>query len=122
MPGTQLNLTAPERAMLVAPDRVARAAATVMVDARQRWILRQPREVRRSFALEVITRGGGDPIAQERWMLLQDDRVRHSYVREVLDGPPRTATRDDAPRWPAVAAGVGAAVAAMAAVVYLLTS
>ena len=108
--------------MLVAPDRVARAVASVMLDARQRWILRQPRAVRRSFATEVIVRGGGDPIAQERWMLLQDDGVRLSYVRDVLDTAPPSDMRDDPSRWPAVAAGVGAAVVAAAGVVYVLAS
>jgi hypothetical protein len=122
VPGTQLNLSGPERAMLVAPDRIARAAATVMLDASQRWILRQPRAIRQSFVAEVITRGGGDPIAQERWMLMQDDGVRHSYVRDVLDTAPRSDIRDDEPRWPAVAAGVAAAVAAVAGLVYLLAS
>jgi hypothetical protein len=122
LPGTQLNLSAPERAVLVAPDRVARAAATVMLDAQQRWILRQPRDVRRSFATEVVTRGGGDPVAQERWMLLQDDVVRHSYVHDVLDAAGPTPAGDRQQRWPAVAAGLGAAVTAVAGIVWLLGS
>jgi hypothetical protein len=55
----------------------------------QRWILCQPRAVRRSFVAEVVNREAEDPHAEERWMLLQDDAVRESYVREVLDAPVR---------------------------------
>jgi hypothetical protein len=123
VPGSHLQLSAPERAVLVAPDRVARAAASVLLDAEQRWLLRQPRPVRRSFALEVLSRGDGDPIAQERWMLLQSDDVRRSYVAEVLD-PRVQARRPDVPGppWPLVAAGAAGAAAAIAGVVYLITS
>jgi hypothetical protein len=91
VPATELNLTATERAMLSAPDPLARAAASMLVDEHQRWILRQPRAVRRSFLAEVVIAGGGEPLAQERWLLMQEDRVRHSYVRQVLDAEPRGA-------------------------------
>ena len=71
-----------ERTALLAPDRVARALAGRAPDARSAWMLRQPREVRRSF-VEVLDE---DDRAQEIWMLRQPDAVRESYVREVLGG------------------------------------
>jgi hypothetical protein len=55
-----------------------------VTDPRQRWMLRQPRPVRRSYAREVLGRPDEDRLA-ERWMLLQAESVRRSYVREVLD-------------------------------------
>jgi hypothetical protein len=72
------------RAVLLAPAAVARAIAQVDDDPERRWLLRQPREVRRSFVREVLDAGGGRE-AQERWLLLQPDAVRHSYVAEVVD-------------------------------------
>jgi hypothetical protein len=75
-----------ERRILLAPDRVARAAARVAADRRQRWMLLQPREVRESFAREAF--GQGDR-AEEVWMLRQPDAVRESYVTEVLRVPSR---------------------------------
>ena len=71
-----------ERSILLAPDRVARAAARYAADHRQRWMLLQPRAVRRSFALEAHGQGSK---AEEVWMLRQPDAVRESYVTEVLD-------------------------------------
>ena len=73
-----------ERQILTAPDVVARAAATAVTDPRQRWMLRQPRAVRRSYARECFGRPDEDRRA-EAWMLVQDDTVRHSYVAEVLE-------------------------------------
>jgi hypothetical protein len=73
-----------ERAVLTAPDVVARAAAHTVDQPEQRWLLRQPRAVRCSFVEDVIDRPG-DPNAAERWMLLQTESVRKSYVAEVLD-------------------------------------
>ncbi|MDX6641443.1 MAG: hypothetical protein QOF12_2454 [Solirubrobacteraceae bacterium] len=55
-----------------------------MTDPRQRWMLRQPRPVRRSYAREVLGRPDEGRLA-ERWMLLQAESVRRSYVREVLE-------------------------------------
>ena len=69
--------------MLVAPDAVARRAARVAPDAEARWILRQPRAVRRSFAAEVLGRDDRD-VREQAWLLHQPDDVRHSYVRDVL--------------------------------------
>jgi hypothetical protein len=72
-----------ERAVLLAPDPVARAAARRARRPEQSWMLRQPRPVRGSFARAV--RGASDARrAQEIWLLRQTDAVRESYVREVL--------------------------------------
>ena len=72
-----------ERRALLAPDRVARALSSRAPDARGRWMLKQPRYVRASFAREALD---GDDRALEIWMLRQADAVRESYVREVLGG------------------------------------
>ena len=74
------------RSVLRGPDALARAIAVTESDVERRWLLRQPRVVRRSFVTEVIDVGGG-PVQQQRWMLLQDEGVRRSYVAEVLDAP-----------------------------------
>ena len=104
-----------ERQVLTAPDVVARAAAAVAADREQRWMLRQPRDVRCSYADEVLGRPDEDERAEawmlrqpralrlsyleevvahqpdvppeQRWMLEQDDEVCRSYVREVLGDP-----------------------------------
>jgi hypothetical protein len=73
------------RAILLAPAAVAKAAALAASSAEERWMLAQPREVRRSYVENVLDRPN-DPKAQERWMLLQSDAVRRSYVEQVLDG------------------------------------
>jgi hypothetical protein len=73
-----------DRQILMGPDWVARAAAAAVTDPKQRWMLRQPRHVRRSYALEVLGRPDEDRVA-EKWMLLQPDEVRLSYVERVLD-------------------------------------
>jgi len=78
------------RSVLTGPDFVARPLAGAVGDPQHAWILRRPRELRRSFLEEVID--GGDD--QERWMLLQHDEVCLSYVEEVLerqDDPDRRA-------------------------------
>jgi hypothetical protein len=73
-----------ERAVLTAPDVIARTAARRVELPEQRWLLRQPRDVRCSFVEQVIDRPG-DPNAAERWMLLAPQVVRKSYVADVLD-------------------------------------
>lgn len=78
-----------DRSILMGPDWMARAAAAAVKDPRQRWMLRQPRHVRRSYASEVLGRPGEERLAEE-WMLLQPDPVRHSYVAEVLRARPPT--------------------------------
>jgi hypothetical protein len=79
------------RSILLAPGPVARAAALGANTREQRWMLAQPREVRRSY-VEAVLDAPGDLHAQMRWMLAQPDVVRHSYVRRVLahdpDAPP----------------------------------
>ena len=72
-----------ERRILTAPAPIARAAARVAALPEQRWILMQPREVRRSFADEVL----GQPDEERRqqiWMLRQTKDVRESYIADVL--------------------------------------
>ncbi len=79
-----------ERSILTAPGPVARAAALAARDPEQRWMLAQPREVRRSFAEEVFGRDDAEA-RQEVWMLRQPRAVRESFVRQVLmaqDPPP----------------------------------
>ena len=66
--------------VLLGPASVRKAAAGRAADDKERWMLRQPAEVRRSFVREVLERGRDE----EAWMLLQPDHVRHSYVAEVL--------------------------------------
>jgi hypothetical protein len=83
--------SATERRILLASAPVARAAAMGARDPEQRWMLTQPREVRRSFAEEVFGRPDAEA-RQEVWMLLQPKTVRESYVKQVLlaqDPPPR---------------------------------
>jgi hypothetical protein len=72
------------RTILLAPAAIAKAAALAATTAEERWMLGQPREVRRSYVEEVLDRPD-DPKAQERWMLRQPDAVRLSYIRDVLD-------------------------------------
>jgi hypothetical protein len=73
-----------ERTILLAPDAVARRAATYAPDAEQAWMLRQPRSVRMSYYREAFERG---EVAERAWMLRQPDAVRESYVIEVLGAP-----------------------------------
>jgi hypothetical protein len=72
-----------ERQVLTAPDVIARTAARMAPDPMQRWMLGQPRSVRRSFAEEVFEHPD-EELLQEVWMLRQDDAVRESFVEEVL--------------------------------------
>ena len=69
--------------VLLGPAAVRKAAARQAADEKERWMLKQPAEVRRSFVREVLEKGGN----QEAWMLLQPDAVRRSYVAEVLNQP-----------------------------------
>jgi hypothetical protein len=73
-----------ERALLLSPGPVARAAGRMAKTPEERWMLCQPREVRRSYVEQVVDRPD-DENAQERWMLSQTDDVRMPYVRYVLD-------------------------------------
>lgn len=80
-----------ERQILVAPDAVARAAAALAPDAEARWMLRQPRALRKSFAEEVFGREDEERL-QQAWMLRQPREVRESFVEHVL------LKRDPVPR------------------------
>jgi hypothetical protein len=75
--------SATERSILTSPGPVARAASRAAREPEQRWMLTQPREIRREFAEEVFGLEDAD-LRQEVWMLRQTDKVRESYVREVL--------------------------------------
>jgi hypothetical protein len=85
--------SATERSILTAPGPVARAAAHAARGPEQRWMLMQPREVRRAFAEEVFGREDAD-LRQEVWMLRQPEDVRESFIEHVLllDDPPRRET------------------------------
>ena len=77
-----------EKAMFLAPDAVARAAAGYMELPEEGWLLRQPRAVRRAYWREVA-RHGDQQRDREIWMLRQPEAVRESYIAEVLEpGPP----------------------------------
>ncbi len=81
------------RSILTAPGPVARAASRAAKEPEQRWMLTQPRELRRSFAEEVFGRKDAD-LRQEVWMLRQPKAVRESFVEHVLlleDPPPLQA-------------------------------
>jgi hypothetical protein len=75
--------SAAERSILTAPGPVARAASRAAREPEQRWMLTQPRELRRSFAEEVFGREDAD-LRQEVWMLRQPKAVRESFVENVL--------------------------------------
>jgi hypothetical protein len=74
----------PERSLLLAPGPIARAAARMAREPEQRWMLCQPRDVRRTYVAEVVDRPDLENAA-EIWLLRQPDAVRASYVREVLE-------------------------------------
>lgn len=76
-------MPSPERSLLLAPGPVARAAARMARAPEQRWMLCQPREVRRSYVAEVLDRPDQQNAA-EIWLLRQPSAVRASYVRDVL--------------------------------------
>jgi hypothetical protein len=84
-----------ERQVLTAPDLVAKAAARMAPDPEQRWMLAQPRDVRRSFADEVFEQPDEER-RQEVWMLRQSDEVRESFIAEVLE---RQDPRPNAEIW-----------------------
>ena len=77
-------MPSPERSLLLAPGPIARAAARMAREPEQRWMLCQPRDVRRTYVAEVVDRPDLNNAA-EIWLLRQPDAVRASYVREVLE-------------------------------------
>jgi hypothetical protein len=80
-----------ERQLLMAPDAVARAAVPLAPDRESRWMLRQSREIRRSYAEEVLGRED-ESRRQQAWMLCQARELRESFVEHVL------LKQDPAPR------------------------
>jgi hypothetical protein len=76
-----------EREVLLGPDLLARAAAALVDDPAQRWMLQQPARVRRSYVVDVLDRGGAER-TQTAWMLGQPDAVRLSYLRDVVRKAP----------------------------------
>ena len=76
-------MSSTELRVLTSPDAVARAAARFAPDPEQRWMLCQPRAIRRSFAAEVFGRPDAE-LRQQVWMLRQPDAVRESYIENVL--------------------------------------
>ncbi|MCP9489517.1 MAG: hypothetical protein MSC31_06530 [Solirubrobacteraceae bacterium MAG38_C4-C5] len=94
-----------EKAMILAPDRVARAAASYAARPEEAWMLRQPRAVRRTYWRDVMDHGNGGR-DREIWMLRQPEAVRESYIFEVLEpGPPEGTSghvADPAPGGPPV--------------------
>lgn len=66
--------------VLLGPASVRKAAAGRTANKKERWMLRQPTAVRRSYVREVLEKRS----SEEAWMLLQPDEVRKSYVAEVL--------------------------------------
>ena len=77
-----------ERQILTGPDAIARAAAAVTPDPEAAWMLRQPRDVRRSFAEEVFGRPD-EELRQQVWMLHRPRPLRESFVEHVLLKEPR---------------------------------
>ena len=75
--------TATERSILTAPGPLARAASHAVREPQQRWMLTQPREVRRDFAEQVFGRDDAE-LRQEVWMLRQPKALRESFIEQVL--------------------------------------
>ena len=72
-----------DKAVLLGPAPMARAAALAAKRPEERWLLRQPRQVRVSYVKHVIE-APEDPHAEEIWMLRRAKAVRESYIHEVL--------------------------------------
>ncbi len=72
-----------ERRVRTSPGPVARAAARMAALPEQRWILLQPREVRQSYAEQVLGRHD-EELQRQIWMLRQPKAVRESYIADVL--------------------------------------
>jgi hypothetical protein len=74
-----------QRRVLLGPAPLRRAAAARALRREEAWMLRQPREVRRSYAAEVLCGHGDLEVLAEIWMLRQPEDVRESYIRQVLE-------------------------------------
>jgi hypothetical protein len=73
-----------ERRVLLSPDVVCRAAAAGVSEPEGRWMLAQPRGVRRTYVAEVLDKPGSPELLRQVWMLRQNKAVRESYIRAVL--------------------------------------
>jgi len=80
-----LGLPRLDKAVLLGPARVARAAARGAGRPEERWLLHQPRPVRANYVRQVLE-AEDEPNAEEVWMLRQSQAVRESYIRDVLRG------------------------------------
>ena len=80
-----LGLPRMDKAALLAPAALARAAARGARRPEERWLLHQPRQVRTSYVQQVLE-AADERNAEEVWMLRQPKAVRDSYIREVLRG------------------------------------
>jgi hypothetical protein len=73
-----------QKQVLLGPAALRRAAAARVERAEEAWMLRQPRQVRRTYAAQVLDGGGDVGVLTEIWMLRQPQEVRESYIEEVL--------------------------------------
>ena len=75
-----------QKRVLLGPAPLRRAAAARALRPEEAWMLRQSRDVRRSYCAEVLDERGDLEVLAEKWMLRQPEDVRESYIREVLEG------------------------------------
>ena len=73
-----------QKQVLLGPAPLRRAAAARAARPEEAWMLRQPREVRRTYCAQVLDGDGDLDLLTEIWMLRQPKRVRESYIRDVL--------------------------------------
>lgn len=85
-----LGLPRLDKAVLLGPAAMARAAARGARRPEERWLLHQPRPVRTSYVRQVLE-AAGERNAEEVWMLRQPKAVRERYIREVLRVTDRAA-------------------------------
>jgi hypothetical protein len=85
--GCEADVSTPkstERTALLAPDFVARAAASATSDPQAKWLLNQPGPVRESYVNDVLDAKGDRTLLSTAWLLEQSAPVRESYVRDVV--------------------------------------
>ena len=70
--------------MLLGPAPLRKAAAA-RAAPQEAWMLRQPRDVRRTYCAQVLDADGDPDVLTEIWMLRQPSQVRESYIRHVLE-------------------------------------
>lgn len=80
-----------EKSVLLGPAPLRKAAAMRSVRPEEAWMLRQPRQVRRTYAAQVLDVKGDLDVLTEMWMLRQPENVRESYIEEVLQSELRAA-------------------------------